>query len=404
MHVLNAPTVFRYALAAITLIAAIYSAVLAIASHLFQEDTPYSVAAAVALVPNNSAYLTRLAAWDGSRRTTLLERAVRANKFDDAAWLRLALDAEMQRHNLPEAERDFLQAVHYDHTFLPKWTLTNFYFRHGEKEKLLRASEATLAITPYPADPIFSNMWLYEPDAKQLSNYIPDRPGILAQYVIFLGASRQYDALPPVVARLVKAGAENPAGWGLNDIIGPTEDRLLYSGFGNVAQEIWRTLVKGHWLDFGVVDQARPLTNGDFHLAFWGHGFDWLLPPSTGLTVLQETDVPEVRFTLDGNQEDHVTFIQQWLPLAAGHAYRLEWLASSENLHQPSGLTWAIQAGAVQLLSGEALPEKEQPRWDFAVPAGAPSVSLLSLQYQRPLGEMRANGTVSLRAVKLTER
>ena len=393
----------RYALAICALAAAAFSLVLAAASHLFQQDTPSSVAAAVRLAPNNSAYLTRLAAWDAARRSELLRRAVKVNPFDDAAWIRLGLDAELREHDAAAAEQDLLEAARVNRMFLPRITLANFYFRHGEKEKFLRWSKAALEMTPYPADPLFANMWLYEPDGRKLAAYVPDRPGILAQYVIFLSASRQYDALPPAIARLVNAGAENPVGWGLNDIVGPTEDRLLESGNGGLALQIWATLLEGHWLDYKPIDGSRPLTNGDFRTAIWGHGFDWSAPPANGVMTTQEPDAPEMRFAFDGNEDDHAVLLKQWLPLETGRRYRLEWLASSDAVRAPSGLSWRLQAGATDITSGELLPERATAEWEFAMPQG-PSPALLSLQYARPTGEMRANGMLVLRAVKLTQR
>src|SRR5438270_339656 len=88
---------------------------------------------------------------------------------------------------------------------------------------LFQQNTATSEITPYPADPVFAQMWLMNPHPDQIARHVPDRPGILLQYSSFLANAHQYAAIPPIVRRLViAAGEQSPADYGRDDQIGPT--------------------------------------------------------------------------------------------------------------------------------------------------------------------------------------
>ncbi len=159
------PSFFRYLLVALALAAAIYSFVLARAKWLFQQDTAISVPAAVELVPFDSAYLARLAAWRPAQKIALLRRAVELNPFDSESWIQLGFVSEFQQHDRAGAERFYLKAAEVNKTFLPRWTLTNFYFRNDQPKEFFRWATATLAITPYSPEP-YSCSLAYRPGRR----------------------------------------------------------------------------------------------------------------------------------------------------------------------------------------------------------------------------------------------
>ena len=153
-----ATVAFRYLFIAAALARAYYSALFARASFLFQQNTAMSAQRAVELVPYNASYVAGLAGWQPAKRIALLHRAVELNRFDAESWIQLGLAAEMDQHDVASAERYYLQASAVDRMFLPRWTLTNFYFRQQRPVEFFRWAEATLKITPYPADPVFAQM------------------------------------------------------------------------------------------------------------------------------------------------------------------------------------------------------------------------------------------------------
>ncbi|MBV9404857.1 MAG: hypothetical protein JO211_05900 [Acidobacteriaceae bacterium] len=395
--------VLRYLFVAAALVAACYSALFGYAAFLFQEDTAASVAEAVRLVPFNSAYVARLANWQPERKLALLHRAVELNPFDFQSWIELGLSAEVEQHDVAAAERYYLRAAAVDHMFLPKWTLTNFYFRQQKPDEFFHWAQATLAITPYRADPVFTQMWLMRQDAERNAAALPDRSNVLLEYASFLANAHQYRAVPPIIQRLVAvAGSRNPAAFGRDDQIGPIEDRILQAGDLAAALAIWQTMHAAKWIDLPAPSAARPLTNGNFAAPFLRHGFDWTPVPQEGVTVDSSAIRKSVRITLSGGQPEHGILLQQYVPLDPNGHYRLRWRVESEDIHAPSGLAWHLypvpQVSDSSLTAGDLLSPSEA-EWQFA--SSNRDLYLLALEYARPLGSVRAIGSLSLESVYL---
>ena len=155
------------------------------------------------------------------------------NPWDFQSWIQLGLAIEMQHNDPARAELAYLRAAAVDHMFLPKWTLTNFYFRQRRPSDFFHWAHATLQITPYSSDPIFAQMWLVSQDASRIAAAIPDRAGVLLQYAWFISNARQFAAIPPVIQRLV-ARVENVDArlWGRDDLVASIEDQILREGAG----------------------------------------------------------------------------------------------------------------------------------------------------------------------------
>lgn len=397
----------RYAIAAAALLGACYSAVLARASFLFQQDTAASVPSAVRLVPYNGSYVARLAAWRQKEKESLLKRAVQLNPFDFNSWIQLGFDAEMQKHDLAAAERHYLRAADVNHMFLPKWTLTNFYFRHEEPTKFFEWAKASLEISPYQADPVFTQMWLVSQDSSRIASALPDKPTVLLQYMTFLTRTGQFAPIPAVVDRLVEAvGSGNPSEFGRDDQVLPSEDSILAAGHLRPALEVWRSLAHASWIHLPVPNASSPLTNGDFARPFLGHGFDWVPSSPAGLTIEQSAEEKNVTITFSGDEPEHCVLLQQYIPLDPHHAYSLQWRAEAQSMEAPTGLTWHIRSvhgGASADLSARDVLATTQGTWQFLSPP-ASDVCLLTLEYARPLGKLRANGSITLRSVFLQEK
>ncbi len=396
----------RYLLIAALIAACGYAVILARAGYLFHEDTAKSVPAAVALVPYNAEYVARLAAWEPSERIALLRRAVALDPFDYQSWIQLGLMAELQEQNIVQAERDYLKAAQVNHMFLPKWTLMNFYFRRQNQREFFRWAKATLAITPYSSDPVFAQMWLITQQPSVIAAAIPDRARILVQYAWFLSNSGQFRAIPPVVNRLVKtAGNSDPHAWGRDDLVATIEDRLLASADVDGALQVWTSMQRGGWLHESIPSPAHPITNGNFDVSFYPHGFDWQPSPAPGATVDDFPDEKALRITLSGDQPESCLLLRQYIPLDPGRTYHLKWSASAGQIEDPQGLTWHVRPVGIEshtdLSSGDIVGAVNG--WDFRSPARV-NLCRLTLEYARPLGTVRARGSVSLRSVSLTEQ
>jgi tetratricopeptide (TPR) repeat protein len=374
------------------------------AAHLFEQNTANSVAEAVRLVPSNSRYVARLAAWKPEERVELLQRAVDLNPFDSEAWIQLGLDAELDQNDPQKAEHYYLRAAAVDHMFQPKWTLTNFYFRRQNTGEFFRWAKATLAITPYSPDPVFAQMWGTGRDANRIGAAVPDRPGILLQYAVYLSNDGRLAAIPPVVERLIRTvGAGNPHAWGRDDLVAGIEDRLVSMGDSESALAVWTSMQQGGWIGESIPTAQSPLTNGDFATPFYKHGFDWTPLQVSGVEIDQFPERKSLRLSLSGEQPESCVLLRQYIPVEPGREYRMQWNATADRMESPSGLAWHLRpigsAGAAEIVSGDILGP-HAPAWFFKTPAAA-KLCALTLEYVRPPGTVRASGSVTLQSVSL---
>lgn len=392
----------RYSLASCALAAACYSFLLARAQWLFQRDTASSVPAAVRLVPYNSEYVARLAAWRQPERPALLHRAIALNSFDFESLIQIGFVEEFQKRDLASAERYYLKAADVNKMFLPKWTLANFYFRHERSDEFFHWAMATLAITPYSPDPVFTQMWLMSQDAASIAGAIPNRPRTLLAYAWFLSNNHQYAAIPSIVQRLISAvGKGDPHAWGRDDLLAAIEDRLIAVGDRDASLSAWASMVRAGWLQQSVPSGDHPITNEHFKLSFFQHGFDWIPAEVDGIRVEQFPSEGSLRIQFSGDEPEHAHVLQQAVPLDANRTYDFGWHVESRLTALPSGLTWHLQpverVGGPDLFSGD-LVQTSQQGWQLRVASGT-GLYRLSLEYARPLGHPRATGIVLIKGV-----
>ena len=387
-------------LIALALGAAYYSVIFGVAALFYRENSRHSVELAVRLAPVNASYLRRLAGWDVDHRVELLNRAVALNPFAAQGWLQLGFDAEFRRHDQAAAEKCYLEAAKVDHTYLPKSTLANYYFRRENEPAFLHWAAEALSITPFPADPIFTQMWLLDPNPVKLGGSVPNRPGILLQYASFLMNARQFTAVPPVIKRMIDAaGRANPEGYGLSTVVGPIMDHLLSESYPEAALQIWGFLHSAGWTPLMAPSGSRPLTNGMFHHPIWNHGFDWTVLGNSGIFFTQYPQPGEVRFDFSGEEPEHCLLLQQWVPILAGQKYQLQWNASTTGLGKPVGISWRLHLRGGEMDSPD-LMGASPGNWEFETPEFE-KCALLTLEYARPVGEVRANGALVLQSVSL---
>ncbi len=332
----------------------------------------------------------------------LLCRAVALNPFDFESLIQIGFRDEFQNRDLASAERYYLEAASVNKMFLPKWTLTNFYFRNDMPGEFFHWAMATLAITPYSPDPVFTQMWLVSQNAMAIARAIPDRPRTLLAYAWFLSNNHQYAAIPSIVKRLITTvGKGDPHGWGRDDLLPAIEDRLLATGDRGPALSVWTSMVRAGWLHQGIPSDGHPITNGHFKIAFFRHGFDWIPAELDGIRLEQLPSEGLLRIQFSGDQPERATLLEQYLPLNGDRTYQFRWNIESRLADSPSGLTWHLRPvespAGFDLLSGD-LTQPESEGWRFRVPSGA-GIYRLSLEYARPLGHVRARGTVTLKSV-----
>ena len=133
---LNTKQVSGFALTAVCLAALllgiVWNLLFAIADLSARRNQTDGTHLAMRLMPANGAFPAQLAdqlyASDPAAAKSLLQRAVRLNRYNASSWIQLGLLSEAG-NEIPQAEEALLQAASVDSTFLPSWSLANFYFR-----------------------------------------------------------------------------------------------------------------------------------------------------------------------------------------------------------------------------------------------------------------------------------
>lgn len=361
------------ALLALT-IASIYSVRLAVADGAFRKQTPEAVGRAMAMLPDRAGYVLLRALqldYDGADSTALLERAARLNPVSSAPRIRLGLAAEVSGDE-QGAEKWLLDAARVDHQFEPRWTLANFYFRRDQTDDFWKWIRAALEVSYGDRRLAFDLCWRVTQEANEvLARAIPDEHDVLSTYLAYL-LEQHHEAAGSVALKL--AGMRNPS-----DVpqLEAVCDRLLEAGNVGDARELWKRL--GH-------AQTGLLGNGDFASEPRGHGFDWRLAPAPGVTGIP---LPGgYRILLSGKQPESCELLRQFVAVEPGKRYSLRWEMQAHGFPSPSGLTWT--AGAAQL-----------ERADGSEFVAANAVIPITLRYQRPAGQARAEGTLEIRSVSL---
>lgn len=165
---------------------------------------------------------------------------------------------------------------------------------------------------------------------------------------------------------------------------------------------MWQALSTARWIPFSTPDPDRPLTNGNF-AALFGHGFDWVILNSPGVSLTPPGTARGAEIELSGDQAESCTLLQQWVAIGPDRRYRLQWNVDYSSFSSaPSGMAWHVRGPKLNLQSPD-LRADERPVWDFDTPPDT-RIGLLTLEYKRPLGETKARGDLALKTVSLQPR
>lgn len=357
---------------------------LARADWAFRNGSPEGTARALELAPDNTEYLSLAALqaeYGGGDPRPLLERIAALNPTAAAPRIQLGLAAEL-RGDAAEAERRLLEAYKLDRQFETRWTLANFYLRQGRADDFWTWMRSALEMSYGDRRPAFDLCWRMSGDAEEISRRsIPDRPEVLAAYVSYLlDTGRAVNAAAPAL-RLARAGRDRdkPLLYAAVDAL--IVDALIEGRRGADAVQLWQAL--GHPAPAGV-------TNPSFAAPLVEHGFDWRLSRPQGVTHLSVDAPAGHRIQLSGAQPESTELLRQAVGgLQPGATYRLQWEARTDQLRPAAGFEWRIAEAAADLQAGQLV---------FTAPG---EIAILRLHYARPQGEVRAEGWLELRGVRL---
>ena len=361
----------------IALIAAgVFSVERARADFAFRSHSP----AAIQMQPTNTEYLMFRALeveYEGGDPRPLLQRAAELNLLNSAPRIRLGLDAEV-RGDYAEAEKWLLDAARIDRQFEPRWTLANFYFRRENAAEFWKWMRQALEVSYGDRRPAFELCWQMSADANEIfSRAMPERNEVLAAYLGWILETHRTQAIARVAIKLA-------ANQGYRALVLGADDAELDAGDRAGAMALW-----------SAVGLAAPdgVYRGNFERGAIGHGFDWRINQISGL-VHSDIDQPRSmhRISFDGRQPESCDLLSQKLSLEKGRRYRMRWNAAVNEIQMPTGIEWRIGDTRASVANGAG-------EMEFVAPS---DVADLRLTYQRPSGEVRAEGSIELWSVAIT--
>lgn len=363
---------------------------------LFRRNTGQSVQAAIRLEPDAWQYYMRLSLLDEAHARQLLENAVALDPYNAEADIELGLRLEAAG-DYGEAEKLLLGAYAVDHTYLPRWSLANFYFRRGNLPAFWEWARSAAEMPADNTEPLFELCWSVSPDANEIARRIlNDNPRLVRQYFDFLVTKNQMLAAKETAERLSRIGDPSSDAPRMFLLI----DRLLNANEGDGAKSLWNVLIERKWI---VAEKSAP-NNPDFARDPLPVGFDWALPSSSGLHSWPGPSGLETEFS--GDEPESCTVAEQAIVLSPGN-YEMDFRYHTEDIPPATGLRWQIidaGSGKVQAespdLSSASLIDVRLP---FSIASDA-SLVRLRLQYQRAVGTPRISGTLVIPSVHIYAR
>ncbi len=371
----------------------------------FQRHTLIDTEKAIRLTPGQAEYQNHLAGYladtDGREAMRALKHAVALNPYDAAAWIQLGLFYEA-KNRFSDASRCLYQAAQVDHTFLPAWSLANFYFRQNNSVQFWYWIHQASRLVPEDASPLFRLCWHFTDDGNEIERQLDlSRPDMQAQYLNFLMADNRTEAVESVASRLAASDRNQDTALLLN-----ASDWLIAQHQATAALSIWNRMAEQHRIPFHAIHpNSKPVvTNADFIHSPTSIGFDWHLATVPGINASQENGLGGLRLEFSSDQPESVEVLTQVLAVEPNTAYRFLFDYATSGIAPGTGLTWR----AVDLHTSNVLATSESlsadkgtvGHLDFTVPAGSRFVRL-SLVYQRALGTTRIEGSLVLHKTAL---
>ena len=357
------------------------------------------------LLPANGAYPAQLAddvyATDPNAAGVLLQKAVDLNAYDAGSWIQLGLLHEAN-NDLAAAEAALERAAGADATFLPAWSLANFYFRRQNEPQFWHWAQRAAHMAPDDASPLFRLAWYVTPSVPVIENRLQlQRPAIQSQFVAFLIAQGNPQAVSEAAAHLLQAGQPGST----QTILGACE-WLIAARHPELALSLWNSLAAHRQIAYPplTLATADTVTNGNFLRQPVSQGFDWHLGTAEGVSTFLNTNPNALGFEFSGDEPDQFELVSQLAPVEAQKQYALLVRYESNGIPSGNGLMWTVRddrTGAVLAHTASlSAPQGGQAVACFAVPANSHFIHL-ALEYQRQPGTLHPEGKLALAQVRL---
>jgi tetratricopeptide (TPR) repeat protein len=374
-----------------------YALQLARADYLRGEDTEASLRAGIRVAPDDWRAYMRLAQFDRGHAHDLLGEALRLNPYNAQADIELALQYEADGDN-PQAEKMLLAAYSVDNTYLPRWSLANYYFRRGDVPQFWAWARSAAAMPAEDIRPLLELCWRATENADAISAAILNHnPGFLRQYVAFLLAKDRPRAAADAATGLVTRKDEDSAADGDRGLLFSILNRLVQADDPEHAVALWHSLQTHAWIS---ADAGLPY-NPDFAREPLPVSFDWQLPKYVGLHSWPGPSGLETE--LSGEEPEDCLIAEQMLPLSSGD-YRLKYAYRTVSISPGAGLHWEIlEAGSGKPITLSADLSSDAPQkaaTPFTIPPGYWLVRL-RLVYRRSPGTTRISGRLIIASTRV---
>ena len=378
-----------------------------IADWLARRDKPNEIRYAMRLVPLDPAYPVQLANGisgdDPKGAEALLERAVKLDPYYATAWVRLGLLYEGD-NDLPQAERALLQAAKVDATFLPAWSLANFYFRHERTDLFWKWARNAAEMVPDDASPLFRLAWYVNPNAGEIETRLQIyRPLVETQFLNFLMSQDEPDGVSQVAMQMLQRGDGSAS----ESLLSSCE-WLIEKKRPDLALAVWNGLAERHQIAYPLVaaGSADAITNGRFSKPPISLGFDWHLGSQRGVSAFFNTSPDALGFEFSGDEAENALLLSQVAPVQPNRAYTLAVRYSTSDFPERSGIEWVVtdqESGAVLARSGSLFAEGGgSSKTCFVIPDRVRFANI-ALQYQRQPGTVQIEGKLELNEVVLSQ-
>ena len=360
---------------------------------LFVQGTAESVRASIRLEPDCWWCYVQLARLDDPAAEQLLQTSLQLNRYNSDAAIDLGLryesDGEFHR-----AEELLLQAFEVDRTYVPRWSLANFYFR---RDNLPAFWTWVRRATETPAEDIgalFELCWRVSPDPKTIeANIVEGDPNVSRQFILFLINKGQPAAAVNAAYTLIRTSSPDSDQTLLFTLLGS----LIHANDPIDASALWNRLIGMHWI---VADTSFP-NNPQFSRDPLPVDFDWNFPEYNGLHSWPGSSGLETEFT--GDEPENCVIAEQTVFLPPGN-YKLESSYRTRNIPPDTGIQWLImEARSDTIVASSVSLSSDTPARVILPFAVKPDEQFLRLRlvYTRTLGASRISGTAVITSVRI---
>jgi tetratricopeptide (TPR) repeat protein len=338
----------------------------------------------------------------------LWDRAVELNRHDAALLIQSAL-AHESAGDEAKAERLLLEAAERSRTWLPRWSLANYYYRRGRKEEVAKWARLALERGYGDRTPLYGlcrSAGLTEDEILSRVVGARDVAGIEAylRYVRAEADGETAGALSRAAEMLFEANGRAGVTRTSAEELAQTCETLVRLGEHERAYKIWQRLAERGGL--GEVNGRDGGALGD--AGFTGRSlaapaFGWAMATVAGVEILAGSPPGTAKIEMSGGQPESFVVLSQRVRLEGGGRWALRF-ESAENGDLPADghFHWALEndgeggEGAMKGWTGGPEWAGADVGWD--VEGG---FWRLSLVYRRPMGSARWSGQMRIRNLSL---